>query len=227
VSPQIAVITALYGDDYDTLKPVVPQSRPFTEWVLVTDREPDPELACGWRVIVDPKPDLSPRRAAKLPKFRPWEYTDAGVSVWLDSSFRVTSRWAVAQMTDYLADQIPEQDIAQFAHPFRDCLYAEAGTVLALGMDDKALVEQQTEACRRAGHPENWGLWATGVIVRKHTGAVKRLGNMWSDAVAMWSHRDQLSQPYALRLAGLRPVDLPGHYAGNEWLQYEPSVHHA
>jgi hypothetical protein len=218
--PQIAVITSVYGE-YDTLKPVVTQTRPFTEWVLVTDREPDPELASGWRVVFDPKREMSRRRAAKLPKLRPWEYTDAGMSVWLDASFRVTSQWAVAQMTDHLIDHLPAQDIAQFRHPDRDCLYDEAKTVLALGMDDAETVQQQTEAYRRGGHPVHWGLWATGVIVRRHTEAVRRLGDLWSQSVGMWSHRDQISQPCALRLAGLRPLALPGTHFANDWVQYE------
>lgn len=214
MSPQVAVITALYGR-YDTVKPVLPQSRPFTEWVLVTDREPDPEAAEGWRVVVEPRNGVSACRAAKLPKLRPWEYTGASASVWLDASFRVTSRWFVAQALEHA------EPIAQFPHPERDCLYAEADTVTVLGLDDPETVAQQTAAYRRAGHPRNWGLWASGVIVRQHTPAVKRFGRMWSDSVEIWSHRDQLSEPYALRMAGLWPEALPGTYADNDWLSYE------
>lgn len=225
MSPQIAVISAVYGD-YDTIKPVVPQSRPFTEWVLVTDREPDPELSRGWRVVVDPARGLTPRRAAKLPKLRPWEYTDAGVSVWLDASFRVISEHAVAQMTDYLDDHLPSQEIAQFAHPWRDCLYEEAEVVVKKGMDRAETVEQQTAAYRRGGHPAHWGLWASGVIVRRHTDRVKKLGQIWSESMSLWSHRDQISQPYALRVAGLRPLPLPGTHFANDWVRYEGSAKH-
>ena len=214
MSPQVAVLTALYGD-YDTLKPVLPQSRPFTEWVLVTDREPDPELSRGWRVVIEPLPWMSPRRAAKLPKLRPWDYTDASESVWIDASFRVTSQWFVAQALEH-ADPI-----AQFSHPERDCLYDEADAVSVLGMDDPDTVAQQCDAYRRADHPRHWGLWASGVIVRQHTDRVKRFGWIWSESVAAWSHRDQISEPYALRMAGLWPAEFPGHYADNDWLSYE------
>lgn len=217
MSPQVAVVTALYGQ-YDTLKPVLPQSRPFTEWVLVTDREPDPVAAEGWRVVVEPRSGVSPRRAAKQPKLRPWEYTGASASIWLDASLRVTSPWFVAQALEHSAP------LAQFPHPERDCLYAEADADRASGLDDPDALGYQAAAYRRAGHPRNWGLWASGVIVRQHTRDVKRFCKAWSDSVEVWSHRDQVSEPYALRLAGLWPESLPGTYTDNEWLSYEPDT---
>jgi hypothetical protein len=188
------------------------------DWVLVTDIEPADPL--GWRVVHEPQPELPPNRAAKAAKFTPWAYTDAPASIWIDASFRVTSpRFA----TEALALAKP---IAQFKHPWRDCLYAEAVEIAKLGMDPERVAAWQTARYREAGHPEHWGLWASGVIARKHTSAVKRMGVAWAREVAAGSARDQVSQPHVLREARLRPVSLPGTHLANAWLKYEGSGRH-
>jgi len=213
----IAIVTACY-DAYDTVKPVLAQAGVEVEWVFVTDTKPAD--AKGWRVVVEPRPDVPPVRAAKRPKFEPWRYTDAAASIWVDASYRITS-------PDFAAEALAIADpIAQFVHPWRDCLYAEAAEVARLGMDPDGVAAWQVERYREAGHPEGWGLWASGVIARKHTAAVKRMGAAWAREVDAGSARDQVSQPYVLRKAKLRPTALPGTHLANAWLKYEGSGRH-
>lgn len=213
----VAVITACY-DGYDTIKPVLAQAGADVEWVLVTDTEPAD--AKGWRVVVEPRPDVPPNRAAKAAKFEPWKYTDAPASIWIDASFRVTS-------PDFAAEALAlAKPIAQFVHPWRDCLYAEAVEIAALGKDPDGVAAWQTARYREAGHPVGWGLWASGVIARRHTAAVKRMGAAWAREVSAGSARDQVSQPFVLREARLRPASLPGTHLANAWLKYEGSGRH-
>lgn len=213
----VAVITAIY-DDYDVLKPVVPQDGVTVDWVLVTDKEPTDSL--GWRVVVEPHPDMTPVRAAKRSKFQPWRYTEAPASIWVDAAFRVTSpRLAV----DVMAYALP---IAQFVHPWRDCIYAEAEEVIRLGMDPDRDAARQAERYRAERHPEHWGLWASGLIARLHSGAVKQFGRRWEREVEAGSYRDQVSQAYALAQSGLRPASLPGNHLTNAWVRHEPSGRH-
>lgn len=212
VTADIAIVTAVY-DAYDTVKPVLPQAGVEVDWVLVTDQEPAD--APGWRVVVEPRPDVPPVRAAKTPKFEPWKYTDAPASIWLDASFRITSPdFAVGALA--LA-----KPISQFTHPWRDCLFAEAAEIIALGMDPDGVAGWQTARYREAGHPEHWGLWASGVIARRHTAAVRRMGVAWAREVGAGSARDQVSEPFVLRETKLRPASLPGTHLANEWLTYE------
>lgn len=217
MSADVAIVTAIF-DGYDGLKPTLAQAGVEVDWVLVTDREPDD--ARGWRVVVEPRPDVPPVRAAKRPKFLPWEYTDAPASIWIDAAYRVTSGQFAAEALA-LADPI-----AQFEHPWRDDLYAEAAEIARLGMDSDGTAAWQVERYRQAGHPEGWGLWASGVIARKHTAAVKRMGAMWAKEVEAGSSRDQVSQPYVLRKTRLRPASLPGTHLANAWLKYEGSGRH-
>lgn len=217
MSADVAIISAVY-DGYDTVKPVLAQAGVEVDWVLVTDH--DLADARGWRVVVEPQPDVPPNRAAKAPKFEPWKYTDAPASIWIDASFRVTSPDFVAEALAYA------KPIAQFEHPWRDCLFAEAVEIAALGKDPEGVAAWQTARYRDAGHPVGWGLWASGVIARRHTASVKRMGAAWAHEVAAGSARDQVSQPFVLREAKLRPASLPGTHLANKWLAYEGSGRH-
>jgi hypothetical protein len=217
MSADVAIVTAVY-DAYDTVKPVLAQAGADVEWVLVTDSEPAD--AKGWRVVVEPRPDVPPNRAAKAAKFEPWKYTDAPASIWIDASFRVVSQDFAAEVVELA------KPIAQFVHPWRDCLYAEAVEIAALGKDPDGVAAWQTKRYREAGHPTGWGLWASGVIARRHTAAVKRMGAAWAREVESGSARDQVSQPFVLREAKLKPTALPGTHLANAWLKYEGSGRH-
>lgn len=219
MSADVAIVTAIF-DAYDTIKPVLLQEGIDVEWILVTDTPPDAEAARGWTVVHEPRPDVPPVRAAKAPKLEPWKYTDAPASIWVDAAFRVTSHGFAAEAVGY-ADPI-----AQFVHPWRGDLYEETIEVARLGMDPDGTAAWQAEKYRQAGHPEGWGLWASGVIARKHSAPVKRMGAMWVKEVDAGSSRDQVSQPYVLRKTRLRPASLPGTHLANAWLKYEGSGRH-
>ncbi len=214
-----ALVTAIYGS-YDEPKPVLPQEGIDCEYVLVTDDPAVPDGYLGWRVVCQPRPGVNPCRAAKHPKFRPWEYTDAPASVWVDGSIRVTSpRFAAEALA--LADPV-----AQFGHPDRDCIYTEAEVSAALPRYNGELIGFQAARYKADGHPAHWGLWATTIIARRHTDEVKALGVAWTREVTRWSFQDQVSQPVILRNLGLRPAVLPGYYRHNQWLTLEASGKH-
>lgn len=214
-----AILTAIY-DGYDTLKPVMPQIDLEVEWIVVTDTVPDAEAARGWMIVHDPRPGVHPNRAAKHPKYHPWRYTDAPASVWVDASFRVLSETFAA---DVLAHARP---IAQFAHPWRDCLHDEAQASAYLPKYAGEPVLAQAVHYAEQGHPTHWGLWATGIIARRHTTPVREMGHLWAAETDRWSFQDQISQPHALRQAGLRPTPLPGTHLANPWLTYQGSERH-
>lgn len=215
-TPYAAVITAVY-DGYDTVKPFLPQSVEC-EAICVTD---DPKLEVdGWHVVYEPRPDMHPNRAAKPPKMTPWAYTRAHQSVWIDASFRIVSPEFVAQALQYATP------IAQFVHPERDCIYDEAIVSMQLMKYHGEPIEQQMQRYRDMQHPGRWGLWATGVIARKHTLDVMKFGRDWLRECMTYSFQDQLSEPALLRAHGLRPESLPGWHGSNPWLRYEGSGRH-
>jgi hypothetical protein len=52
------------------------------------------------------------------------------------------------------------------------------------------------------------------------------MGAAWAREVESGSARDQVSQPYVLRAAKLKPTSLPGTHLANAWLKYEGSGRH-
>lgn len=217
---KVALITAIY-DNYDTLKPTLNQLNVDVEWIFVTDTTPDVEAAEGWTIIEDPRPGIHPNRAAKRPKMLPWEYTDAQFSIWIDASFKVMSPYFVMDMMTFASP------IAQFKHPWRDCIYTEIAECVATKKYAKTGLEAQEAAYRKEGHPDRWGLWASGVTARWHTPTIKDFGERWHNDVYEFSYQDQVSLPPALRANGLRPVELPGTHLANKWLVYQGSGRHS
>jgi hypothetical protein len=222
----IAVVTAIF-DHYDELKPTCDQRETYgheIDWVCVTD---DPGLGSGtvdplgWRIVYEPAPGVHPNRAAKTPKMLPWAYTDADASVWIDASYQVTSALFVADVLSYAAP------IAQFVHPWRDCALDEAAFSSTLARYADEPLDEQAAVYRDVwGFPAHWGLWATGVIARRHTPEVRVFGELWLLACTYRSYQDQVSEPPALWFTGLRPITLPGNHMENPWLLHKPSGRH-
>lgn len=219
----VAVITAIY-DEYDTLKPVLEQSVDV-EWVWVTDNPlmQGMKTCTGWSVVYEPRAHLHPNRAAKTPKCLPWLYTGCESSVWIDASYQVTSPTFVEDVLRY-ADPI-----AQFNHPWRQCVYDEAAEsrLLPKYADQLDVIKEQMwwlDYVRN--HPKDFGLWATGVIARHHTPEVIQMGFDWLADIHQYSYQDQLSHPNACLRNGLRPINLPGTHLANEWLAYQGSGRH-
>lgn len=221
MTADVAILTCI-TDGYETLKPVFPQAHVDVEWICVTDGYPlpDADRAHGWTMINEPRGHLHPNRAAKWPKCLPWQYTDAPASIWIDGSYRVTSQHFAAEALT-LADPI-----AQFVHPWRDCLFEEAQASIRLPKYDDEPVIEQAAHYQKQGVPTHWGLWASGVIARRHTQDVKDFGRLWLSEIQRWSFQDQVSEPYALNVSGLYPAPLPGDHLTNPWLRYEGSARH-
>jgi hypothetical protein len=164
----VAVISAVYGD-YDT--PIAPPEQSVeADWILVSDRE---HVVDGWRQVIEPRAHMHPRLAAKVPKCRPDLYSSADVLIWVDGSLMITSggfvEWCIASLGDH--------QMAQFFHPERSSIVSEA--IVSAGMAKYAYQSVGLQAAHyiTEGHPENWGLWATGLIVRDQS--CHRFGDAW------------------------------------------------
>lgn len=223
----VAIITSI-TDGYETLKAIKPQFGVDVEWVAYTDGKEDREPDHGWTVVGMRDDDFAPadlrhpNRKAKIAKCLPWTMTEAPYSIWIDGAYRVTSPIFAMQA---LALATP---IAQFIHPWRSCVYTEAteSRNLARYVDQHEVIAAQAAEYEEIGHPPNWGLWATGVIVRKHTDDVKIMGEQWLSEIRRHSYQDQVSEPVVLRMCDLRPHALPGDHIQNPWLSYEGSARH-
>jgi len=217
---RVAIITAIY-DDYDTLKPFPGQEGVECAHICVTDKMQ--AEAHGWQIVVEPRPFMHPNIAAKRPKTKPWNYTAAEVTIWLDASFAITSPHFARDMASLVRNSSP---IAQFKHPWRDCVYDEAEASKALAKYQGLPIDQQMDWYRNQGHVAHWGLWATGIIVRSRDSLVAQHGEQWLLHCQEWGFQDQLSEAPLLNRFGLRAAEIPGTHLANEWLQYQGSGRH-
>jgi hypothetical protein len=232
--PTVAIITSV-TDGYDTLKRTRQQFGVDVEWIAVTDGKEVREEDHGWTIFPFVPEDTSgsglrastadethPNRLAKIAKCMPWTVSLAEYTIWIDASYRVISPLFAKEAIEFA------HPIAQFVHPWRGCLYDEGDASMALPRyeDQSVMIAEQMAEYREIGHPRDWGLWATGVIVRKNIADLHVFGEQWLAEIRRWSFQDQVSEPMALRMCDLRPSPLPGDHIRNPWLGYEGSARH-
>lgn len=178
------IYTAICGD-YDTVK-----DQPITVR-LYTDK--DSKL-----------PELHPRMRAKYFKCNPHEFLDCDVSVWIDGSAEILTKdfrkWAI--------DQLGDGDIALFKHPIRDCIYEEAKVSIEMPKYSGLPIYEQVEAYRGLGHPEGFGLWACGMLIRRHNKKVEEFNKNWWNENLKWTYQDQLSFPICSKDLDIRTIEL-------------------
>jgi hypothetical protein len=207
----ITVLSALYGDYDPVASP--PEQTVDVRWVFVTDK---PRDLPGWEVIVEPRPELGNRMAAKVPKCYPHFYVNTSRVVWLDAACRITAPDSIERLVDHVCG---DQPIAQFAHPYRSCVYEELEASRPVWKYGHQNIDAQVRYYRERGHPRDWGLWATGVIV--YYKMTPRFGYRWLVEQMRWSDQDQLSEAPVLRELGIRPRTITGNIFDNDVLGWD------
>ncbi len=195
----IYVYTAIAGG-FDNLRPPLLPLIPTepTRFICFTDN-PLQEACPPWEFR--PLPSVGhAARSTRGPKILPHLFLpeDCAWSIWHDANFQLKEDPAaiVKQVQDAKCQWMAHK------HPARDCIYKEAGILLSENIGTRSLVEAEVELYRKAKHPERFGLWANGFIVRSHAGGtmVRRVCETWWRLYTDGCERDQLSFPVALRI---------------------------
>jgi hypothetical protein len=208
----IAVLTANFGG-YDQPHPL-PAQDIAPEAILVSDRPLEVE---GWtNVVVPPVGRVDPRHAAKAPKMVPRAFTDAEVVVWLDGHLEVRTTSLISDLVTQLGDE----EFGAFRHTFMDSISAEAELASKLFKYRGYKLRAQAQHYLDSGHPDKWGMWTSGLTVRRMTSRVEAMGRAWHAEAKLWGTEDQIALPVVLRNHGIIPVDLPfeGWWAGKRFM---------
>ncbi len=179
--------------------------------VAITDSE---QTAPGWEIRrLEPSPD--PKTTARMIKIlsHRW-FPDADTTIWLDGAMSMNAPPTA------LLDWIAREDMAAFAHPSRDCAYAEGERCVVKGKAGRQVISRQLSAYRDQGFPEHFGLVETGVLVRRHTDAVKELNEAWWEQILRYSRRDQVSLPYVSWQKGLQIYRSIGSLIHHPWFTH-------
>lgn len=221
------VVTATYGGYDAQLHGQVAQDLDV-DWVCFTD-DPHLEPPSPWRVELVDATSPEGVMAAFFHKAMP--QVEGPDVVWIDASMEVTSPKFVRHALDSRRD-----GVAAFAHPRRDCVYAEGLAVLGAesqgGKYDAGRVTAQMAEYRKAGYPEGLGLFALGSMAWD-TDIAGDLGAAWWAEQGRWRTIDQMAFPVVCWRLGITPGVFPapqiesrygrhGRYLGNRWLRIHP-----
>jgi len=201
----ITVLTAAYGKDR---LQVQPEQSVECRWVAITDHWDHPPMS--WEIIHEPRPHLSPRMAAKIPKYLPALYVPEydALTLWMDCSVQLTSPHAVERMTSMTREF---GGISMIPHPDRNTVRDEWPEAEKQGRYAGQMVRQQVEWY--TDNPLMWEddqLWATTVIAQRIEPRLHVLGQKWLVHNCIWSAQDQLSLPWLAANNGVKiwPITL-------------------
>ncbi len=197
---QIVVYTSILGG-WDNLHPPEPGALhdSSARYICYCD-DPLAPAVPPWEYRPAYTPLAHIGRNSRIAKILPHLFFDADYSIWHDGPFALRERpeQIIADTLDHGAF------IAAHKHPsVRTCLYEEAALCIESNIGDKGELGRQALTYELRGHPKKTGLWACGMLVRKHTAAVAEFNEAWWKHYSEGSARDQISFPFALRESGL------------------------
>lgn len=196
---RLVIITAIFGDRDILTDPEIIHDG--VDYYAFVDRKFD---KCNiWKQIIIP--DFSSdnkyknRRNSKIYKIIPHLYfPNHEFHFWIDAN------WEIRENPYKLCDEyLNSSDICVYKHPTRKCAYVEARHISHL--DHKNVISDQQKFYKNEGFPENFGLYACGIMLRRNTDKIKVLNLKWYEQICKYSSRDQVSFPYCLFKLGIEP----------------------
>lgn len=201
---------------WDNLRPPAVWDVPGVRFVCFTNVAVLPSVEpWEFRPVYYPSGDTC--RTARLPKILPHLMLpeDAEYSIYHDGNLRLSK-----DPRDVVDRLLIAHDWAAHRHPCRTCIYQEAKVLLDEKIGTAELVKREIEGYRQAGYPERAGLWANGLLVRRHTPAVAALNERWWKLYAAGCERDQLSFPVARAAEGLDIQTIDADIYGSQWVDF-------
>lgn len=182
------IYTAIFGG-YDELDDPQMISKDY-DYVCFTD---DHNLKSDiWDVRVIDLPVLNDYpRSNRYVKIKPHEFlSEYEYSLYLDGSIFLKG-------VPNIIEILNEYNLAVEKHPRRECcIYKEAEQCKAIGYGIASEIDKQIKDYRSLGVPEYMGLWANGILFRKHNEvSLIELEEVWWEHIMKYSWRDQISFP--------------------------------
>ena len=185
---KIAVYTVNVGG-YDT--PIEPPKIKEVDMFMFTDTPFD---SATWTMKELPEIVENNRKTSRYPKINShlvlaeYDYT-----IYVDSNMFINIH------PSFLIDNfLKDADIALHKNPYRSCLYEEAKEIRdVLKYEKPEIVDAEIEHIKNEGYPENNGLGACHLLVRRNTPKISTMNDEWWSMVEEFSYRDQLSFNYA------------------------------
>src|SRR5690606_2053969 len=195
------IYTCIVGD-YDDLKQPIntpPHAHKGWKFICYTD---NPNIKCintfeePTECIWEIRPLLfkhdNPAKTARWHKINFDRCVDTHESIWIDGTFFINqdlNRWWKRLKSDFTVVE----------HPFDDCAYIDLRSCISAGKGNWKTLMQQANDYLTEGLPENYGLIASGILMRKKTPEVIRFCEQWWEQVEKYTERDQSCFSYEYR----------------------------
>lgn len=182
------LIYTVCTNDYDQIKP--PKIYQGFDYWIFTD---NPSLKVrGYETkIIEKSEGCKKQREIKI---RSWLYTNGyPITIYHDANIELTMNPL------QLVRQLFKGGMLTCIHHARTNVFQEADKIVELGKDTRESCDLTLSAVSEC--PPAFGLWATGIIVRDKS--VKQLEEVWWEMVEKYSHRDQLTLPFASWKTGI------------------------
>ncbi len=141
-----------------------------------------------WKILKPYDKFKDDRMNARMHKIMPHMFFDSEYSIWMDGNFKIK-----VPAKEVIEHFLKEKDIAIWEHPGRNCIYDEAEACYKQNKDTAEVLGEQINEYAKRGIPRKNGLYATGIIIRRHTKRINELNEKWWAECSRFSKRDQLS----------------------------------
>lgn len=187
------IYTILVGGYDEIRQPAVVDER--FDYVLFSDERVGERIGV-WQVRAIPYEDTNRLRHSRYAKCHPTKVlSDYQASLYMDANIQISTPWVYGRFMELVECGV---EWASIKHPDQHCIYDEIVAITDLRwIRDWDVVEWYAKM-KKAGFPENNGLYENNVIFRLHTEKVEQVGEMWWETLEKDCKRDQFSLMYVL-----------------------------
>ena len=203
-APKIAIYTCNIGNYDDVVPPLyLPEN---CDYYVISDKKPNFGDFDDFTYIDSTKytQGLSGIQASRYIKMHPHVlFKEYEYSLYTDGNIRLISD------PTPLIQRIGNYGIALHQHFLRCCLYDEAKVCLIYKRGQSDIINTQIAKYENQGMPQHFGLFETGILLRKHNEkrCIELMENWWEEFMSFPS-RDQLSLLYICWKNGIKYSDI-------------------
>jgi hypothetical protein len=168
----------------------------------------------NWEIIkIQKEDDLDSAKLSRKYKILHHKYFPyAEKTIYIDSKFSINF-----DMEQFIKDNnFEDENIVNLTHPKRSCIYEEAKYCIENKIGNKKDIEKQIKIYRENNYPEQNGLKANGLLIRKNNKIVNNVMDDWWEEVRNFSSRDQISFMYILWKHNIDTKTIDFKYACNK-----------
>jgi hypothetical protein len=196
------VYTCIVGD-YDDLKEPInrpPNAHQNWKFICFTDNpniktinayeEEIPRNESIWEIRPIQQRKETDEKTARWHKINFHKVIETQESMWIDGTFFINTdlkRWWRRNNN---------HEFTAINHPFDDCPYKDIRSCISAEKGDTFTLMRQALHYKDDGLPENYGLIASGILMRRLTNNVTSFCEKWWDEVERYTQRDQSAFSY-------------------------------